>query len=280
MLKITGAILLGILSLGTPKPVLAQHAHYPAAETSKAKWKLVWHDEFNYKGLPDTTKWGYDTGNSGWGNHELQNYTQGDSANVHVHDGSLYLTARKHIPADRSSENKASYTSARMVSKYKGDWTYGKIEARVIMPKGKGVWPAIWMLPTDWKYGGWPASGEIDILENVGYIKDTVFGTVHTKAYNHMINTQKGGKAFVKNSTSVFHIYAIEWTPESITFLLDGKRYYYFRNEHKTSEEWPFDQRFHLLMNIAVGGDWGGKFGVDDSIFPATMRVDYIRVFR
>ena len=277
--KVAGLCMLSILQLTLIEFAGAQKKEPAVSPTSKTKWNLIWSDEFNYSGLPDTSKWSYDIGSSGWGNHELQNYTNGNLENVHVHNGSLYLTARKQNHGDVLIEKSARYTSARMVSKFKGDWKYGKIEARAILPKGVGVWPAIWMLPTDWKYGGWPASGEIDIMENVGYIKDTVFGTVHTKAYNHIIHTQKGGSLFVKNSAAKFHIYAVEWTPESIAFLIDGKPYYYFPNEHKSSAEWPFDQHFHLLMNIAVGGDWGGKFGVDDRIFPATMKVDYIRVF-
>jgi|ERR1035437_8572597 len=273
-MKIRSLLILIISLCNISFPAIAQPADHDTATASNEKWKLVWSDEFNYKGLPDSTKWSYATGRNGWGNNELQNYTYANPANVNVHDGNLYVTTRKQ------NSNTDPYTSARLVSKNKGDWTYGKIEARVILPKGRGLWPSVWMLPTDWKYGGWPSSGEIDIFENVGYNRDTVFGTVHTKAYNHIIGTQKGSKIFVEEPNSKFHVYGVEWTPELITFLMDGKPYYHFSNEHKTSAEWPFDQRFHLLINIAVGGNWGGKFGVDDNIFPATMRVDYVRVFQ
>src|SRR6187551_560970 len=155
------------------------------------KWELVWADEFKTDGLPDSTKWGYDYGdgcprNCGWGNNELQYYTSNRKENARVKDGSLIIEARHETMKTRE------YSSSRMVSKHKGDWTYGKIEVRAKLPKGLGVWPAIWMLPTDWAYGDWPSSGEIDIMEHVGYLPDSVFGTVHTGAYNHRIGTHKG----------------------------------------------------------------------------------------
>ena len=139
-------------------------------EPGKIKEKLVWSDEFNYTGIPDSTKWGYDTGGHGWGNNEKQYYTQKNPENASVKNGVLSITAIKE------NFSGASYTSARLVSKNKGDWKYGRFEIRAKMPKGRGLWPAIWMLPTDWKYGDWPVSGEIDIMEHVGYLPDSVFG--------------------------------------------------------------------------------------------------------
>src|SRR5574343_51007 len=136
------------------------------------------------------------------------------------------------------------------------------------------------MLPTHWKYGGWPQSGEIDIMENVGYWADSVFGTVHTGAYNGMLGTQKSKSTVCSDLATAFHVYAIEWNERQIRFMMDGKTYNIFENDGKGVAGWPFDQQFHLLLNIAVGGAWGGKYGVDDAIFPQRMEVDYVRVYQ
>lgn len=241
--------------------------------------KLVWSDEFDYKGLPDSSKWSYDKGmgcpdNCGWGNNELQFYTWNRTENARVADGTLTIEAKKE------KFEGAEYTSARLVSKNKGDWKYGRIETRVKLPAGKGMWPAIWMLPTKWEYGKWPHSGEIDIMENVGYWPDSALSSVHTGAYNGTINTQKTKGVNRKDLSKAFHVYAIEWTVDSISFYIDKVLYHIFKNEHTGSEAWPFDKEFHLLLNIAVGGNWGGKFGVDDKIFPQKMEVDYVRVYQ
>jgi beta-glucanase (GH16 family) len=241
--------------------------------------KLVWSDEFNYNGLPDSTKWGYDIGDGcpnvcGWGNNELQFYTDKRLENVRVQNGNLVIEARKE-----DFQNK-KYTSARMVSKNKGDWKYGRFEIKAKLPKGRGIWPAIWMLPTKWVYGGWPASGEIDIMEFVGYMPDSVFGSVHTGLYNHSIGSQKTGGFEFKDLATAFHVYAIEWSEEKISFFIDDKKYFEFENESSGSAAWPFDQAFHLILNIAVGGNWGGRYGVDDSIFPQRMEIDFVRVYQ
>ncbi len=244
------------------------------SSTKLPEWELVWADEFEYTGLPDSSKWGYDTGNHGWGNNELQHYTDQRPENVHVANGLLTISALKE------EYNGSQYTSTRLLSKNKGDWTYGKVEVKAKLPAGRGVWPAIWMLPTDWAYGGWPKSGEIDIMENVGYNPDSLFATVHTQSYNHAIGTNKTSGVKMADLSTAFHVYTMEWTKDEIKMLVDGNPYYSFKNEHKTSDEWPFDKRFHLLLNIAVGGNWGGKMGVDDSIFPQKMEIDYVRVYQ
>jgi len=239
---------------------------------------LIWSDEFNYTGQPDTTKWNYDLGDGcpnvcGWGNDELEFYTK-DKKNVRVVNGSLIIEAHK------DSLGGKSYTSTRIVSKYKGDWLYGRIEVRAKLPRGKGTWPAIWMLSTDWKYGGWPASGEIDIMEHVGYDPGVIHGTIHTESYNHHKKTQKEGKITISDAQDKFHIYAIDWTENRIDFYVDDQRYHSVLKEaNDTFKEWPFDQRFHLIMNIAVGGFWGAVQGIDDSIWPQKMEVDYVRVY-
>jgi hypothetical protein len=242
--------------------------------------KLVWFDEFDEKeNMPDSTKWGYDNGDGcpqicGWGNNELQYYTTSRLNNARVQNGKLIIEALKE------DFNGAKYTSARMVTKKRGDWKYGRIEINAKMPAGRGVWPAIWMLPTNWEYGIWPLSGEIDIMENVGYWPDSLFGTVHTEDYNGMKGTQKVKSKVIKDLSTAFHLYAIEWTENEISFYIDGNKYHSFANNKTGFKAWPFDKEFYLVMNIAVGGNWGGKYGIDDAIFPQKMEVDYVRVYQ
>lgn len=233
----------------------------------------AWQDEFDYTGAPDPAKWGHDIGGHGWGNNELQYYT--DSAdNAFVADGVLTIAARKEKKEGRN------YTSARVISKGKGDFLYGRFEIKAKLPSGKGTWPALWMLPTDQTYGGWPNSGEIDIMEHVGYDPNRVHITMHTQAYNHAINTQRTGIKLVDGAIGNFHVYRTDWTPDAIRGYIDDELVLEFPNEGAGPAAWPFDQRFHFLINIAVGGNWGGKKGVDDDSFPARMQVDYVRAYR
>jgi beta-glucanase (GH16 family) len=241
---------------------------------------LIWADEFDYVGAPDSTKWNFDLGDGcpnacGWGNNEAQFYTK-DLKNARVENGRLIIEARK------DSQGGKVFTSARMVTKMKGDWRYGRIEVKAKLPRGKGTWPAIWMLSTDWKYGGWPESGEIDIMEHVGYDPGVIHGTIHTDFYNqHFEDPQKGGKVMVADAQDEFHVYAIRWTVDKLEFLVDDKRYHVVnKGANDTFRKWPFDQRFHLILNIAVGGNWGGKEGIDDLIWPQQMEVDWVRVYQ
>ena len=240
-----------------------------------AQMSLVWSDEFDYNGVPDPTKWGYDVGGGGYGNNELQYYTNANTKNANVSGGVLTITALKE------SFGGNNYTSARLVSKLKGDWLYGRMEVKAKFGGARGSWPAIWMLPTDWYYGSWPASGEIDIMEHVGYDPGIVHGTIHTKDYNGAMGTQKGAGLTVSNYSSAFHVYAVEWYENKIDFFVDNNKYYtYTKDAGFTSTKWPFDKRFHLILNLAVGGNWGGVKGVDDASFPWTMQVDYVRVYQ
>jgi beta-glucanase (GH16 family) len=246
---------------------------------SAREWKLVWADEFNYTGPPDATKWSYDVGGQGWGNKELQYYTERRKGNARVANGRLIIEARKE------RWEGCDYTSARLVSKGKGDWTYGRFEVRAKLPSGRGTWPAIWMLPTGPAYGGWPDSGEIDITEHVGSDPDVVHTSVHTKSYNHSIATEKTAKIDLPTARTRFNVYAVEWTPEEIRGYVNKKHFFTFKNERLTNSaadfrQWPFDKPFHLLLNIAVGGTWGGAHGVDDKIWPQRMEVDYVRVYQ
>ena len=236
-------------------------------------WKLAWSDEFNYNGLPDSTKWDYEVGGHGWGNNELQYYTKQDTLNSIVKNGSLNITARKQPKEEKQ------YTSVRLVTRGKQEFTYGKFEMRAKLPAGKGTWPAFWMLGTNIEKEGWPKCGEIDIMEHVGYEKDSIFGTIHSEAYNHIKGTQKGKAIFIENPYNSFHLYSMEWTPEKIVFMVDNQIFNRIENEHKTTNEWPFDQPFFVILNLAVGGNWGGKYGVDDAVFPAKYEVDYVRVY-
>lgn len=240
--------------------------------------RLVWSDEFDTPGLPDSTRWGYDYGTGcphvcGWGNNELQFYTARRKENARVEGGSLI------IEAHREEWEGNHYTSARLVSKHKGDWTGGRVEARLKCPIGRGTWPAFWMLPTDWKYGGWPRSGEIDILEHVGCVSDSVYASAHTQAFNHVRHTQSTSGFYLPDAEKNFHVYAVEWRPDRLDYFVDDVKYHTFKNLQKSIDEWPFDQRFHVILNLAVGGNWGGMRGVDETIWPRRMEVDYVRVY-
>lgn len=233
----------------------------------------MWADEFDKAGQPDTTKWGYDIGGSGWGNNELQYYTS-KAANASVANGILTITVKKEAIEGKE------YTAARLTSKGKGDFLYGRIEARAKLPGGKGTWPAIWMLPTDRAYGTWPKSGEIDIMEHVGHNPNKVHISTHTEAYNHVINTQKTAIKMVDSAMTQFHLYRVDWTPNAIRGYIDNMLVFTLVNEGTGYAAWPFDKRFHILLNVAFGGNWGGEKGIDPSVLPAKMEIDYVRVYK
>lgn len=244
-------------------------------------WTLVWADEFDYTGLPDSTRWGFDVGGHGWGNQELQFYTSKRLQNARVEDGRLI------IEAHQEEWNEREFTSARLVTKGKGDWTYGRFEVRAKLPSGRGTWPAIWMLPTERSYGDayWPDNGEIDIMEHVGFDPDVVHASVHTRAYHHSIGTQRSATVRLATARTEFNVFAVEWAPEEIRGYVNEQHYFTFRNERigdgdADYRQWPFDAPFHLILNVAVGGSWGGAQGVDRTIWPQRMEVDYVRVYQ
>jgi beta-glucanase (GH16 family) len=235
-------------------------------------YTLVWDDEFDSQYInPD--KWSWEINGDGGGNNELQYYTALPT-NSYIENGKLIIKAIHENYQNRE------YTSARLRTKDKGDWLYGRIEVSAKIPNGIGTWPAIWMLPTDWTYGGWPASGEIDVMEHVGYDPNVIHGSIHTQAYNHTIGTQKTAQLKIPTATTQFHLYAIEWFADHIDFYIDSYKYFTFNNENKGWQYWPFDKRFHLILNLAVGGNWGGVQGVDINAFPAQMEIDYVRVYK
>lgn len=245
------------------------------AEKGDAMWELVWSDEFDYMGAPDPEKWRYDAGGGGWGNNELQYYTRGD--NARVNDGCLEIELRAEELGGRQ------YTSSRMISV--PGWKYGRFEISARVPSGKGTWPAIWMLPAvESPYGIWPGSGELDIMEHVGFEQDRIHQTIHTKAYNGMAGTQKGERRYVDDVSGSFHLYTLEWLPDGLRFAVDDEPLFVYNPSEfadpVTELEWPFDVPFSLILNIAYGGNWGGARGLDDDALPAVMEVDYVRVYQ
>lgn len=260
-------ILASIIGLG----LLAGCATTKAPQTKDSK-KLVWSEEFNYKGLPDPSKWNYDVGGDGYGNNEAQFYTKNRLENARVENGNLVIEARKE------NWQKNKYTSARILTRGKHSWKYGTFEIRAKLPKGRGTWPAIWMMSENMKE--WPDDGELDIMEHVGYNQGFIHATAHTKKYNHIINTQKTDTLIVKDASEKFHVYKMDWSPEKIDMYVDNIKYYTYINTEKTYDAWPFDQPFFIILNLAIGGNWGGKEGIDDTIFPQKFYIDYVRIYQ
>ena len=232
--------------------------------------ELVWADEFDADGAPDSAKWDYSTGGNGWGNAELQFYTD-KRENSFVKKGNLVIDAKLV---------NGLWTSARLKTHYKGDWQYGCVEIRARLPSGVGTWPAFWMLPSYASYGQWPRSGEIDIMEHVGFEQDVIHATAHTKAFNHRLGTQPNKHDTVRGVSKGFHVYGLEWDADYLQWYVDGVPFHRFENTGKGWEEWPFDKPFHLIINLAIGGSWGGQKGVDPKMTEATMKVDYVRVYQ
>ncbi len=240
--------------------------------TERSKWKLVWEDNFDYQGLPDPEIWSYEEGYIR--NNEAQYYTKERKENARVEEGNLIIEARK----DKWKGNEI--TSASVHTYGKKSILYGRVEVRAKLPTGRGTWPAIWMLGNSIRNGtGWPECGEIDIMENVGYDPDVVHANIHTKAYNHSIGTAKGDKLTVKEPYNNYYTYAVEWYPDRIEFFIDDERYMVYENENNGTATWPFDQPHYLILNLAIGGGWGGQKGIDESIFPQKYYIDYVKVY-
>lgn len=248
-----------------------------SASSSSGMFKrMVWADEFNTPGLPDTSKWNYEQGYIR--NREMQYYTRERRENAVVANGVLTITAAK----DSFMENGKVHpvTSASLVTKGKQAWTYGRIEVRAKVPSSLGTWPAIWTLGTNMGQVGWPACGEIDILEHVGYMPDTIHFNVHTKKYNHAVHTGKGTQIGYVAPYANFHVYAIEWFADHIDWYFDGAKVFSYANENTGVESWPFDAPQYLILNLAFGGAWGGTRGVDVASLPQHFMIDYVRVYQ
>ncbi|MEM9055835.1 MAG: family 16 glycosylhydrolase [Pseudomonadota bacterium] len=253
-------------------------------------WQPVWSDEFDGDKL-DAARWSADVWPARKVNDEDQAYTA-RRKNLRLENGRLV------IEAHREDYEGARYTSGRVHSAGKGDFLYGRVEVRARLPRGKGSWPAIWMLPSDpFRYAtkcaegddwqgsatcdAWPNSGEIDIMEHVGYQMGHVHGTVHNEAYYWLKWEQRKGRILLDDVDERFHVYVLEWSPERIDAFVDDTHYFAYMNEGSGWRAWPYDHPFHLILNVAVGGMWGrAGGGIDDSIFPQRMEVDYVRVFK
>ncbi|GAA0858597.1 hypothetical protein GCM10009114_28800 [Aliiglaciecola litoralis] len=255
-------------------------------------WELVWQDEFDYTGKPDPTKWSHDVWPARKVNDEDQVYTDREK-NVRVENGHLIIEAHKEPFGN------GEYTSGRIHSLGKGDFLYGKAQVRARIPGGQGTWSAIWMLPSDpYKYStscepgedwqgsstcdAWPNSGEIDIMEYVGFDPTTIHGTVHNKAYYWMNWEQRKGSIEVDQSVNdEFQVYSMEWGPDYIAVSMNGTPYFYYANQGEGWRAWPFDHPYHLILNLAIGGQWGRAGGpIDDRLFPVRMEVDYVRIYQ
>ena len=235
-------------------------------------YSLVWFDDFNYKGLPNSKYWAYET--AFVRNGEKQFYTNARPENAFVSDGKLTITARK----DNFEGHEV--TSASIHTNGKFDFKYGYVEVKAKIPTGTGTWPAIWTLGSNIGKAGWPMCGEIDIMENVGFDAEKVHFNVHTKAYNHAIQTQKGTDILVPKAWNDFHVYGLEWTDKYLRWYFDGKPVFDFKKESAEVEKLPFDATQYLILNLAIGGGWGGQKGIDDSIFPSKYEVDYVRIYQ
>jgi beta-glucanase (GH16 family) len=234
------------------------------------QWKLVWAEEFDKVGAPDEEFWDYEIGYIR--NQELQYYTD-DPQNVRVEDGMCIISARLAGPD--------SITSASINTRDKFDFLYGRIEVSAKIPSALGTWPAIWMLGTNRSELGWPACGEIDIMEHVGYDPDLIHANIHTKAYNHVLGTGKGNQIQVDEPWSGFHTYAVEWFEDRMDFFYDDSLYFTYENDMQgDNDTWPFDKTHYLLINLAYGGGWGGREGVDTTLLPVDYKIDHIRYYK
>jgi len=246
------------------------------------EWQLVWSDEFD-SDVIDEEKWNKLLWRPGWVNNELQAYTA-ETNNIFIENGNLVLQAL-YQPGYTGTDYQGNgyttdYTSGRLNTAGKAEWSYGRFEIRAKLPEGVGSWPAIWMLGSSISSIGWPACGEIDIMEHVGFDEGNIHASIHTTAYNHILGTQKTAHINVPTATDSFHVYTLEWTANYMYFMVDDQPLHFVYNDSENDvDKWPFDQSAYLILNLAVGGDWGGAQGVDNSSFPMSMLVDYVRIY-
>jgi beta-glucanase (GH16 family) len=237
-------------------------------------WKLVWADEFNDQGLPDTTKWDYEEGFVR--NHESQYYTRARLENARVEGGMLVIEGRKESFTPKNHAPVA-YTSASLITRNKVSWQFGRIEARAKLPQGLGVWPAFWTLGTNISNVGWPGCGEIDIMEFVGKETNNIHGTLHYAVKGE--HQSDGGTMKTPKPYEDFHIYAVEWSPDRIDFFFDDTKYHtVLLDKAGQGERNPFRRPHYLIINLALGGDWGGP--IDDTMLPQKYLIDYVRVYK
>ncbi len=249
----------------------------PFPSNAPPGYALVWSDEFATDGLPDPTKWSYDTeaNVTGWYNHELQYYSAGRPENSEIRNGKLIITARKEALTTAPDYGGQAYTSARLNTRDKASWTYGFFEVRAKLPCGLGTWPAIWMLGT--ANVPHPANGEIDIMEQVGSNPAEIDGTIYTSATGATTGGSSGSTQ-VTDACTNFHNYQLTWTADSLVIGVDDQSYFTYANPNTGTASWPFDQPQYMLLNLAIGGDMGGT--VDDNIFPVQMEIEHVRVYQ
>ncbi|HYW94137.1 MAG TPA: glycoside hydrolase family 16 protein, partial [Bacteroidales bacterium] len=266
-ITLTGSLHGRSASVTRPVTIAGDDPHYVNS------FKLVWSDNFDGADV-NRDWWNFETGATGWGNQELQDYT--DGANATIENGILKLTAKKV----NDNKQPGSYTSTRITTKSKKEFKYGRIEFRAKLPSGTGIWPALWLLGSNISSVGWPACGEIDVMEYVGYDPNRVHTTIHTpSSYGSSVNTNVLN---LPDCEEAFHTYGMIWTERYMKFYIDSvdNIIYTYAPPIKNDQNWPFNQPLFLIMNVAVGGTWGGSMGIDNSIFPQTMEVDYVRVYQ
>ena len=238
-------------------------------------YRLVWNDEFDKETIPDASKWSYDTdwNKPGWFNHEAEYYSAARPENSRIENGQLIIEARKEDLSSKPDWGGQHYSSARLVTRGHAQERYGFFDIRAKLPARFCQWPAIWLLGS----GQWPNTGEIDIMEEVGFQPTTIYGTLHS-VHTETDKVHEGGSLEIADLCKAFHDYQTDWRPDGITFLVDGKPFYHLdRPATATPQTWPFDGPEYLILNLAIGGDWGGQKGIDDTALPAQMKVEYVR---
>jgi beta-glucanase (GH16 family) len=258
--------------------VLAAFAAGYACAQARAGWTLAWSDEFDKPGLPDAKKWTYETGFVR--NHESQYYTKARAENARVENGILVIEGRKEAYKGPDGKD-AQYTAASVTTEGLFETTYGRVEVRAKLPRGRGQWPAIWMLGTSIRSVGWPKCGEIDIMEFVGHEPEKVFATVHWLGADTGKHASLGGNLPKQKPSDDFHVYAVEWHADRMDFFYDETQYFtYPVAKAGADDKNPFHKPHYLLMNLAIGGSWGGQKGIDDGAFPQRYEIDYVRVYK
>ncbi len=254
---------------GTAKPHDSRPLRVPF---DSSRWTLVWSEEFDRPGPPDPATWSAEHGYLR--NKEAQFYTA-DPRNVRIENGRLLLEA--HLDPAPGAEPRI--TSASLITKAKRSFLYGRIAVRAKVPAGRGTWPAIWTLGLPDPPAKWPACGEIDLMEYVGFDPGRFYANIHTAAYNHVKSTGKGSKLTVKNAADDFHEFAVEWYEDRLEFFCDDTRYFVYRRESDDPAVWPFAHPHYLILNLAIGGSWGGQKGIDETLFPHRFEIDYVRYY-
>ena len=261
----SGTYTVNVIAKSSGGQTVAKSVQVTVTVSGSSGLTLVWSDEFNTDGAPDPSKWGFDTGGGGWGNNELEYYTS-RSNNVSISNGTLKITALKENYLG------SAYTSARMLSKDKFSFKYGRIEVSAKLPASLGTWPAIWMLGNNFLTAGWPACGEMDIMEQRGSELNKIYGTLHYPG--HSGANGRGSTTTIQNSSTQFHLYALDWTAATINLSVDGTVFLTVPNDNTL----PFNQNFFIILNMAIGGNFGGA--VDPNFSSDTMEIDYVRVYQ